>query len=122
MSATGAAGVVLDGQSGEDFYTVNLGNLAGDVTVADGGTSTSDQDVLRVNGTPGDDVIFKSPGYVAWGPLVPGVPFDATPMIEAVHYAGVESKILSGGEGDDYIIDPADADTTLLEALATTRS
>jgi hypothetical protein len=114
LSTTGAAGLTIDGQQGADTYTVYLGQVVSAVTVRDSGANPADKDTLRVYGTEQDDVIFKAPGHIAWGVPVQGVAIEETPVKETVDYAGIEPKFISGRGGDDWFIDPADDETTLL--------
>jgi Ca2+-binding RTX toxin-like protein len=55
ITASFGTGIFADGGEGSDTYVVDLGNLAGPVTVADSGLTGNDSAV--VNGTAGDDVI-----------------------------------------------------------------
>src|SRR5262249_14460450 len=83
VSATGASGLTVDGQNGSDIYTVNLGNLAGTVTVVDSGAET-DHDTLLVNGTTaGDDLTISN--FVQWRPAG-----SSGPYLETVNFSGIE--------------------------------
>ncbi|HYH63926.1 MAG TPA: hypothetical protein VD866_04440 [Urbifossiella sp.] len=67
VNATGAHGLLLDGRGGSDDYTINIGNLAGGVTVADSGGPDDGADAVTITGTPGDDTLVLSEGQVALG-------------------------------------------------------
>src|SRR5262249_1120871 len=55
LNRKGSGPITFDGQGGGDSYTVQLGNLAGVVSVADSGASGNDN--LLVGGTPGADTV-----------------------------------------------------------------
>jgi Ca2+-binding RTX toxin-like protein len=55
VEGAGLDGLLLNGQEGSDAYSIDFGNLAGPVSVAESGTTGSDW--LTVHGTSGDDVL-----------------------------------------------------------------
>jgi Ca2+-binding RTX toxin-like protein len=96
VDAALTGGLVLAGQDGSDRYTVNFGNLAGTVQVADDGASGTDR--LTVWGTGGNDVIFKDAAKVTLG----------NPVTETVLRSGIETVVVHGGGGKDKITDPGE--------------
>lgn len=90
VNATGAAGLILDGEGDSDDYTVNFGGLVGPVTVADSGPPPPDVDTLLVNGTAGADTLVLTPTQVTRG-------------AEVVNYAGIEELTVDAGGGSDTL-------------------
>src|ERR1700752_5167216 len=97
--------IFLLGGDGADSYSINVGvGLPTTVVVTDDGVSGSDD--LRVNGTSGDDIIYKTATQVTLG----------DPVTMTIVYGGLEDLTVDGGEGDDTIVDPG-ANTTILGGL-----
>jgi VCBS repeat-containing protein len=109
VNAAPAGGLVLDGQGGGDAYTVNLGGLAGAVTVSDTGAAV-DQDTLLVSGTTaGDDLDVSGGSLVQWRPSGSTGPYQ-----ETVTFSGIEQATVNAGAGDDVLHDPGSTNLTLL--------
>jgi autotransporter-associated beta strand protein len=94
ISSTGSGAVTLDGQAGDDSYSVDLGDAAGGtitsaVSITDSGASTGDN--LQITGGATLDDIFD---------------VTATTVIrnstETVNYdSNVEQLVITGGAGND---------------------
>jgi hypothetical protein len=92
VKATRPHGLLLDGQEGADKYTVALGNLQGDVTIADSGTNESEQDSVTINGTIEDDEFVLREGRVSLG--TESVYFDQTVEFVTVDGLAGSNEIL----------------------------
>jgi hypothetical protein len=103
VSATGAQGLRIDGEDGEDVYHVYFGDLAAAVTVADSGEDSAERDEVHVYGTDLADVIEKTDTQAAWG----------DPPTQWVYYTGIEDSWIHTGNGNDVIKDPG-RNTTIL--------
>ncbi len=101
VNASLAGGMLLAGQDGSDTYNITFGaNLLGKVRVVDDGATGTD--AITVNGTPGNDVIFKNNAEVT----------ISSPFQEQVLTTGIETRTIHGGTGSDTITDPG-SDTFL---------
>lgn len=87
--ASNASGLVVDGESDSDRYTVLLGSLVGAVTVNDRGKTGTDE--LLVWGTPGPDMLVVTANAVERSP-------------ERVNYFGIELLSVYGDAGDDNFV------------------
>jgi len=103
VDAAPTGGILLDGQDGDDSYTVTFGDLAGTVAVADSGAAGLDS--LTVNGTTGNDTLTVSKN---------GTVTRGAPVVETVTFTGVESTTVNSAAGDDILVDPDNANLTLL--------
>ncbi|MGP6087157.1 LEPR-XLL domain-containing protein [Antarctobacter jejuensis] len=113
ISAQGADSV--NGGDGSDTYRVNLsgGTTESHIEISDGGISSSDVDVLEVNGTDrADHILLRSDtsGNNAFIANLNG-PFN----VERVNYdKTLERIIISGGAGDDiFASDDTAAEITI---------
>jgi ELWxxDGT repeat protein/VCBS repeat-containing protein len=98
LDAAPSGGILLDGQDGDDSYTVTFGDLAGPVAVSDTGATGSD--TLTINGTSAPDILTKGAGFVKWQPA-PAAAY------QEVDFAGMEGQVvLNAGAGNDTIHDP----------------
>ena len=93
--------LAIDAGEGSDNVTIQLGSLAGAVTIVDSGLEGNDS--LIAVGTSGPDYIDKRGSRITLD----------DPATETIDYAGIEQVTIQGGSGNDTIIDPG-ADTTIL--------
>jgi len=86
FTASAPAGLIIDPLGGSDDIQVDLGSLAGIVTVTDSGLTG--QDVLKISGRSGNDEIDIRP-----------VAVEASG--EVVNFSGIEDLRVRGNNGDD---------------------
>jgi streptogramin lyase len=98
--------VLVAGQAGADWFTVNVSStLTVPVSVVGGGTTAGD--TLTVNGpvTNSSSTVSKTSGLINW----------VSPVAETIAYTAVQNvTIASDSTTTNYFLDPGSQDTTLV--------